>query len=158
MSLFDDVKALQAVETATEKELKNRFSLLNAKYKSALSMIETLCVQVETLKTELSNAENSKREEVKRLEKESADTKSAFATIMDELRHTQRQKAAITGNRDFWKKEAEALGMLYKLEMEENEKLKSSAPVSPELKSTPVQGVFQFDQTEPVKIAAAIGK
>ena len=158
MSLFDDVKAMQAVETATEKELKNRFSLLDTKYKNALNMIESLCVQVESLKSQLVNAENSKREEVRALEKECAETRSAFATVVDELKRSQKQKAAIAKNREFWKKEAEALGMLYKLEIEENEKLKSSAPVSPELKPTPVQGVFQFENAEPVKIAAAIGK
>lgn len=158
MGMFEDIKAMQKIETATEKELKNRFSLLEAKYKSALNMIQSLCHQVEGLKKDLYGTEASAREEKQRLERECAETRSAFATIMDELKRTKCQKAAIAKNREFWRNEAKALGMLYNLECQENEKLKSSAPVSPELKTTPVQGVFQFEPAQPVKIAAAIGK
>lgn len=158
MGIFEDVKAMQRIEITAEKELKNRFSALDEKYKSALRMIESLCVQVETLKKQLTNAENSKMEEVNRLERENAETRSAFATISQELKRTKRQKAAITGNRDFWKNECEAVGMLYNLECQENEKLKSSMSVSHE-KHTPIQGVFDFHKTaEPVRIVAAIGK
>lgn len=161
MSLFDDVKAMQAVETATEKELKSKFSLLEAKYKSALSMIQTLCSQVEGLKKDLYGTEVSAREEKQRLERECAETRSAFAAISQELKRTKCQKAAITGNRDFWKHECEAIGMLYKFELEDKEKMKEAmAKMKPatEIKGTPVQGVFDFHVAEPVKIAAAIGK
>lgn len=154
MGLFDDVKEMERFESVQMTELKKRFSSLNEKYQSALSMIQSLCRQVETLKTELSNAESSKREEVNRLERENAETRSAFAAISQELKRTKRQKAAITGNRDFWKRECEAVGMLYKLETEENEKLKSPTHVSHE-KPTPVHGIFNDGE---LKIAAAIGK
>lgn len=146
--LFDDVKTMERFETAQTTELKKRFAMLDAKYKSALSMIETLCVQVETLKTELSNAENSKRDEVNRLERECAETRSAFATVMDELKRSQRQKAAITKNRNFWKNENDAADQLYKLEMEENEKLRNELSMR----------AIPFKSEEPIRIAAAIGK
>ena len=158
MGLFDDVKEMEQemerFESVQMTELKKRFSSLNEKYQSALNMIQSLCRQVETLKTELSNAENSKREEVNRLERENAETRNAFATVMDELKRSRKQKAAIVRNRDFWKRECEAVGMLYKLETEENEKLKSPTPVSHE-KPIPVQGIFDNGE---LKIAAAIGK
>lgn len=146
--LFDDVKTMERFESAQTAELKKRFSSLNEKYQSALKMIESLCVQVETLKSQLVNAENSKRDEVNRLEKECAETRSAFATIMDELKHTQRQKAAITKNRNFWKNENDAADQLYKLEMEENEKLRNELSMR----------AIPFKSEEPIRIAAAIGK
>lgn len=154
MGLFDDVKEMERFESAQMTELKKRFASLDEKYQSALKMIESLCVQVEGLKSQLVTAENNKREEVSALERECTETRSAFAAVMNELKRSKKQKAAITGNRDFWKKEAEAIGMLYNLECQENKKLKSPTPVSHE-KPIPVQGIFDNGE---LKIAAAIGK
>ena len=157
MSLFDDVQAMGRFESAKVAELKTNFSVLEKKYKSALSTIQALCSQIENLKKSLYDTEESARSEKQRLERECAETRSAFATVSRELKRTKCQRAAVTGNRDFWKREFDAMAMLYKLETEESEKLRRLAKV-PELKATPVQGVFQFEPAPAVKIAAAIGK
>ena len=158
MGLFDDVKEMEQemerFESVQMTEMKKRFSSLNEKYQSALNMIQSLCSQVESLKSQLVTAENNKREEVSALEKECAETRSAFATVMDELKRSRKQKAAIVRNRDFWKKECEAVGMLYNLQCEENEKLRQKKTTH-ELRPVPMQ---VFDNGNGVKIAAAIGK
>ena len=145
MGLFEDLKAAKEAENAEMTTLKQRFDALNRVYQSALTTIETL-------KSEQIAIEDSHREELNTAAKEINSIKSAFIIVMNELKHTNKQKAAITANRNKWKRECEAVGMLYKLTDEELQKLKNKTPTPAKLK------IIEAKNTGPLKIAAAIGK
>lgn len=145
MGLFEDLKAAKEAETAEMETLKQRFDALNRVYQSALKVIETL-------KSEQITMEDSHREELNTAAKEINSLKSAFAIISNELKHANKQKAAITANRNKWKRECEAVGMLYKLTDEELQKFKNKAHEPAKLK------IIEAKNTGPLKIAAAIGK
>lgn len=152
MGLFEDIKAAEIVNNdeirALKAELatfKLRFSTLNKEYQSALDMIETL-------KSEQISMEDSHREELNTAIKEIHSLKSAFVVVMNELKHEQKSKAAITANRNHWKRECEAVGMLYKLTDEELQELKNKTHEPIKIK------IIEAKNTGPLKIAAAIGK
>ena len=145
MGLFEDLKAAKEAETAEMETLKQRFDALNRVYQSSLKVIETL-------KSEQIAMEDSHREELNTATKEIHSLKSAFVVVMDELKHANKQKAALTANRNKWKRECEAVGMLYKLTDEELQKFKNKAHEPAKLK------IIEAKNTGPLKIAAAIGK
>lgn len=145
MGLFEDLKAAKQAENAEMETLKQRFSALNRVYQSALNMIETL-------KSEQIAMEDSHREELNTATKEIHSLKSAFAIVSNELKHANKQKAAITANRNYWKQECKAFGMLYKLTDEELQELKNKTHSPAKLK------IIEAKNTGPLKIAAAIGK
>lgn len=145
MGLFEDLKAAKEAETAEMKTLKQRFDALNRVYQSALTTIETL-------KSEQIAMEDSHREELNTATKEIHSLKSAFVVVMNELKHANKQKAALTANRNKWKRECEAVGMLYKLTDEELQKFKNKAHEPAKLK------IIEAKTPVPLKIAAAIGK
>lgn len=155
MGLFEDCQAIKAVEnneiTKLKAELatfKMRFASLNKEYQSALDMVETL-------KSEQVAMEDCHRDELNTAIKEIHFLKSAFVAVMDELKHEQKSKAAIVRNRNFWKRECQAVGMLYKLTDEELSELKNKQP-----KLIPLR--MSFADNEEMKVAAnivpAIGK
>lgn len=155
MGLFEDVQAVKAVESneivklkAELASFKLRFASLNKEYQSALDMVETL-------KSEQIAMEDCHRDELNTAIKEIRTLKSAFVVVVDELKHEQRSKAAIIANRNFWKRECQAVGMLYKLTDEELTELKSNQP-----KLIPLR--MSFTDSEEAKVAAnivpAIGK
>lgn len=154
MGLFEDIKAAEIVnndETSQLKAelatLKVRFATLSGEYQSALDIIETL-------KSEQIAAEDCHRDELNTAIKENHALKSAFVVVMDELRHEQKSKAAIIRNRNFWKRETEAIGMLYKLTDEELQELKHEKTAQ-----TRTLIPVKLDAEQPVlRIAAAIGK
>lgn len=157
MGLFEDCHAMKALENDEIRQLKAelatfklRFATLNKEYQSALDMVETL-------KSEQIAMEDSHRDELNKAIKEIHFLKSAFVVVMDELKHEQKSKAAITANRNFWKRECEAVGMLYKLTDEELSELKTKQE---QPKLIPLR--TSFDNSEEMKIAAnivpAIGK
>lgn len=158
MGLFEDCQAAKAVEGNEIRRLKAelatfkvRFATLNKEYQSALDMVETL-------RAEQIAMEDSHRDELNKATKEIHALKSAFVVVMDELKHEQKSKAAITANRNHWKRECEALGMLYKLTDEELQELKQEQTAQ---KQTPIPVKFnriEVKNAEPLKIAAAIGK
>ena len=154
MGLFEDIKNAELVcgdeirqlkaELAT---LKVRFATLNGEYQSALDTVETL-------KSEQIAMEDYHRDELNAANKEIRSLKSAFAVVMDELKHANKQKAAITGNRNFWKRECEAVSMLYKLTEDELRELKQEKTAK-----TRTLIPVKFNAEQPVlRIAAAIGK
>lgn len=144
MGLFEDLKAAKEAENAEMTTLKQRFAALSKVYQSALGIIETL-------KSEQIAMEDSHREELNTAIKEIHSLKSAFVVVMDELKHANKQKAAITANRNHWKRECEAIGILYKLTDEELQELKN--------KTTPVKlKIIEAKTPSPLRIAAAIGK
>lgn len=145
MGLFEDLKAAKEAENAEMETLKQRFDALNRVYQSALTTIETM-------KSEQIAMEDSHREELNTAAKEINSLKSAFIVVMNELKHTNKQKAALTANRNKWKRECEAVGMLYKLTDEELQKFKNKAHEPAKLK------IIEAKNTGPLKIAAAIGK
>lgn len=134
MGMFEDVKAMQAVETATEKEMKNRFSLLEEKYKKSLTMIQSLCCEVYKLK------------------KERAESLTAFALVSKELKKTKRQKAAIAKNRNFWKRESEATDYIRHLTEQRNNVLKEELKNYRRLAVVAI-GEMQHEQKEKEKIS-----
>ena len=158
MGLFEDIKAAEIVNNdeirvlkAELATLKVRFAKLNGEYQSALDMVETL-------KSEQIAMEDSHREELNSAIKENHALKNAFVVVMDELKHEKKAKAAVIRNRNFWRRETEAIGMLYKLTDEELQELKQE-------KTTQTRTIVpvKFDRievknAEPLKIAAAIGK
>ena len=154
MGLFEDVKNAELVCGDEIRQLKAelatfklRFATLNKEYQSALDMVETL-------KSEQIAMEDSHRDELNTAIKEIHTLKSAFAVAMEELKHEQKSKAAITANRNHWKRECEAVGMLYKLTDEELQELKQEQENAKQ-QLVPVK----FDSEQPVlRIAAAIGK
>lgn len=145
MGLFEDLKAAKEAENAEMETLKQRFDALNRVYQSALTTIETM-------KSEQIAMEDSHREELNTAAKEINSLKSAFVVVMNELKHANKQKAALTANRNKWKRECEAVGMLYKLTDEELQKFKNKAHEPAKLK------IIEAKNTGPLKIAAAIGK
>lgn len=147
MGLFEDLKAAEKVESAELTTIKRRFATLNKEYQSALDMVETL-------KSEQIAMEDFHREELNNAIKEIHALKNAFSVVMDELRHEQKAKAAITANRNFWRRECEATAMLYKFIDEELQELKKEHENAKQ-QLIPVE----FGSEQPVlKIAAAIGK
>jgi hypothetical protein len=155
MGLFEDCQAIKAVEnneiTKLKAELatfKMRFASLNKEHQSALDVIETL-------RSEQIAMEDCYRDELNSAIKENHALKNAFVVVVDELKHEQKSKAAIIRNRNFWKRECEAVGMLYKLTDEELSELKEKQP-----KLIPLR--MSFDNNEEMKVAAnivpAIGK
>ena len=158
MGLFEDIKAAEIVNNdeiralkAELATLKVRFATLNGEYQSALAMVETL-------KSEQIAMEDSHRDELNTAIKEIHTLKSAFVVVMDELKHEKKSKAAITANRNHWKRESEALGMLYKLTDEELQELKQEQTAQ---KQTLIPVKFdriEVKNAEPLRIAAAIGK
>ena len=158
MGLFEDVKAVKSIESneiiklkAELASFKLRFAALNKEYQSALDMVETL-------KAEQIAMEDCHRDELNSAIKENHALKSAFVVVMDELKHEQKSKAAIIRNRNFWKRECEAVGMLYKLTDEELSELKEKQE---QPKLIPLRMSFT-ENSEEMKIAAnivpAIGK
>lgn len=145
MGLFEDIKFVEAAENAEMTTLKQRFATLSNAYKSALDTIEKL-------KSEQIAMEDSHREELNTAIKEIHSLKSAFVVVMNELKHANKQKAAITANRNYWKQECKAVGMLYKLTDEELQELKNKTHSPAKLK------IIEAKNTGPLKIAAAIGK
>ena len=145
MGLFEDLKAAKEAENAEMTTLKQRFAALSRVYQSALGIIETL-------KSEQIAMEDSHREELNTAIKEIHSLKSAFVVVVNELKHANKQKAAITANRNYWKQECKAVGMLYKLTDEELQKLKNKTPTPVKLK------IIEAKSTKPLRIAAAIGK
>ena len=145
MGLFEDLKAAKEAENAEMETLKQRFDALNRVYQSALTTIETL-------KSEQIAMEDSHREELNTAAKEINSLKSAFVAVMNELKHANKQKAAITANRNYWKQECKAVGMLYKLTDEELQELKNKTHKPAKLK------IIEAKNTGPLRIAAAIGK
>ena len=154
MGLFEDCQTMKQFEGDEIRQLKAelatlkvRFATLNGEYQSALDMVETI-------KSEQFAMEDSHREELNSVIKENHALKNAFAVVMEELTHAQKQKAAIVANRNFWRKEAEAVGMLYKLTDEELQELKQEKTAQ-----TRTLIPVKFDSEQPVlRIAAAIGK
>lgn len=158
MGLFEDCQALKALENDEIRQLKAeiatfklRFIALNKEYQSALDMVETL-------KSEQLAMEDSHREELNSVIKENHTLKNAFAVVMEELSHAQKQKAAITGNRNFWKRECEAIGMLYKLTDEELQELKQEQTAQKQTLIPVKFNRIEVENAEPLRIAAAIGK
>ena len=145
MGLFEDLKAAKEAENAEMTTLKQRFDALNRVYQSALTTIETM-------KSEQIAMEDSHREELNTAAKEIHSLKSAFIVVMNELKHANKQKAAITANRNYWKQECKAAGMLYKLTDEELQELKNKTHSPAKLK------IIEAKNIGPLKIAAAIGK
>lgn len=158
MGLFEDCQAAKVVESNEIRQLKAelatfkmRFATLNKEYQSALDMVETL-------KSEQIAIEDCHRNELNTAVKEIHALKSAFVVVMDELKHEQKSKAAITANRNYWKRECEAMGMLYKLTDEELQELKQEQTTQ---KQTLIPVKFdriEVKNAEPLRIAAAIGK
>lgn len=158
MGLFEDCHAMKEVENNEIRRLKAelatfkvRFATLNKEYQSALDMVETL-------RAEQIAMEDSHRDELNKATKEIHALKSAFVVVMDELKHEQKSKAAITANRNHWKRECEAVGMLYKLTDEELQELKQEQTAQ---KQTLIPVKFdriEVKNAEPLRIAAAIGK
>ena len=158
MGLFEDCQAAKAMESNEIRKLKAelatfkmRFAALNKEYQSALDMVETL-------KSEQIAMEDSHRDELNTAIKENHSLKSAFIVVMDELKHEQKSKAAITANRNHWKRECEAISMLYKLTDEELQELKQEQTAQ---KQTLIPVKFdriEVKNAEPLRIAAAIGK
>jgi tmRNA-binding protein len=154
MGLFEDIKAAEIVNNdeirvlkAELATLKVRFATLNGEYQSALDTVETL-------RAEQFAMEDSYREELNSAIKENNALKNAFAVVIEELTHAQKQKAAIIRNRNFWKRETEAIEMLYKLTNEELQELKQEKTAQ-----TRTLIPVKFDAEQPVlRIAAAIGK
>lgn len=154
MGLFEDIKAAEIVNNNEIRQLKAelatfklRFSTLNKEYQSALDMVETL-------KSEQIAMEDSHREELNSAIKEIHGLRNAFAVVMEELTHAQKQKAAITANRNHYKREFEAVSMLYHFVDEELQELKKERE-NAENKLIPVK----LSAEQPVlRIAAAIGK
>ena len=145
MGLFEDLKAAKEAENAEMETLKQRFDALNRVYQSALTTIETM-------KSEQIAMEDSHREELNTAAKEINSLKSAFVAVMNELKHANKQKAALTANRNYWKQEYKAVGMLYKLTDEELQKFKNKTHEPAKLK------IIEAKNTGTLKIAAAIGK
>lgn len=154
MGLFEDIKAAEIVNNDEIRVLKAelatfkmRFATLNKEYQSALDMVETL-------KSEQIAMEDYHRDELDKAIKEIHSLKSAFVVVMDELKHEKKSKAAITANRNHYKREFEAVSMLYHFADEELQELKKERE-NAENKLIPVK----FNAEQPVlKIAAAIGK
>jgi cysteinyl-tRNA synthetase len=159
MGLFEDCHALKSLENDEIRQLKAeiatlqlRFITLNKEYQSALDTVETL-------KSEQIAMEDCHREELNTAIKEINALKSAFVVVMDELKHEQKSKAAIVRNRNFWKRECEAVGMLYHLTDEELQELKRERENVGEQQLIPVGfPKIKVEPVEPLRIAAAIGK
>lgn len=158
MGLFEDCQAMKAVENneitqlkAELATLKVRFATLNGEYQSALDMIETL-------RAEQIAMEDSHRDELNTAIKENHSLKSAFVVVMDELKHEQKSKAAITANRNHWKRECEAISMLYKLTDDELQELKQEQTAQKQTLIPVKLDRIEVKNAEPLRIAAAIGK
>ena len=158
MGLFEDIKAAEVVNNDEIRVLKAelatfklRFASLNNEYQSALDMIETL-------KSEQIAMEDSHRDELNTAIKEIHALKSAFIVVMDELKHEKKSKAAIVANRNHWKKECEAVGMLYKLTDEELQELKQEKTAQNQTLIPVKFNRIEVKNAEPLRIAAAIGK
>jgi chromosome segregation ATPase len=157
MGLFEDIKNAEMVCGDEIRQLraelatfKLRFHTLNKEYQSALNTIETL-------KSEQIAAEDCYRDEISIAKEEIRTLKSAFSIVMEELTHANKQKAAITANRNFWKRECEANGMLYKLTEEELQELKQENTAKQTISPVKLNRI-EFKNASPLKIAAAIGK
>lgn len=154
MGLYEDIKAADAAKESEIRGFKAqiatltlRFNTLNREYQSALSMIEKL-------KSEQIASENNHRDELKKANEEIRSLTVALTTTVEELQHEQKSKAAIVANRNYWKRECEAVGMLYKLTDDELRELKQEKTVE---KQTLIP--VKFNHEQPVlRIAAAIGK
>lgn len=158
MGLFEDCHAMKEVENNEIRRLKAelatfkvRFATLNKEYQSALDMVETL-------RAEQIAMEDSHRDELNKATKEIHALKSAFVVVMDELKHEQKSKAAITANRNHWKRECEAVGMLYKLTDEELQELKQEQTAQKQTLIPVKFNRIEVKNAEPLRIAAAIGK
>jgi chromosome segregation ATPase len=158
MGLFEDIKNAEMVCGDEIRQLKAelatfklRFHTLNKEYQSALDMVETL-------KSEQIAAEDCYREELSTAQKEICSLKRAFTVAMEELEHTQKQKAAITANRNHWKRECEAMGMLYKFTDEELQELKQEKTIQNQTLIPVKFNRIEAKNAEPLRIAAAIGK
>lgn len=158
MGLFEDCQAMKEVENNEIRRLKAelatfkvRFATLNKEYQSALDMVETL-------RAEQIAMEDSHRDELNKTTKEIHALKSAFVVVMDELKHEQKSKAAITANRNHWKRECEAVGMLYKLTDEELQELKHEKTAQKQTLIPVKFNRIEVKNAEPLRIAAAIGK
>lgn len=158
MGLFEDCHAMKEVENNEIRRLKAelatfkvRFATLNKEYQSALDMVEAL-------RAEQIAMEDSHRDELNKATKEIHALKSAFVVVMDELKHEQKSKAAITANRNHWKRECEAVGMLYKLTDEELQELKQEQTAQKQTLIPVKFNRIEVKNAEPLRIAAAIGK
>lgn len=148
MGMFEDVKAAEIVENVELKTMKNRFAALSEEYKNALDKVETLLSEQQAM-------EDYYRDALDVAKKEIAMLKSAFSTVMDELKHEQKSKAAICRNRNFWKRESEEMGMLYHLTSCEFEQIKNTKrPV----KTVKIDLKKAEERELPFMMAAAIGK
>ena len=122
MGMFEDVKAMESFEGSEMKTIKKRLSIMSAELESALSMVEKL------------NLENSKNEEsfrtkINSLERENASLKRSFSIILEELKKEKKSKAAITKNRNFWRKELMAEAVMRRLAEEELDKIKETSTI-----------------------------
>lgn len=122
MGMFEDVKTMESFESREMKTIKKRLSIMSAELESALSMVEKL------------NLENSKNEEsfrakISNLERENASLKRSFSIVLEELKKEKKSKAAITKNRNFWRKEVMAEAVMRRLAEEELEKIKETSTI-----------------------------
>ena len=122
MGMFEDVKAIESFESREMKTIKKRLSIMSAELESALSMVEKL------------NLENSKNEEsfrtkINSLERENASLKRSFSIVLEEMKKEKKSKAAITKNRNFWRKELMAEAVMRRLAEEELEKIKETSTI-----------------------------
>lgn len=122
MGMFEDVKAMEPFESAEMKALKKRLAIMSVNFENALSHIEKL-------NTENAKNEESFRKKIGNLERENASLKRSFSIVMEELKKEKKSKAAITKNRNFWRKEVMAEAVLRRLAEEELEKIKETSTI-----------------------------
>ena len=143
MGMFEDVKAIEAIESKEAETMKRRFAALNEQYQAALDKLETII-------GERVAERDFYQEQILKAKTETAFLKKALAMVTSDLRRVQHQKAAITRNRDFWKRECEAVEMTLHL---------TEIAQKTTEKETPVPQKIELKQAElPFMMAAAIGK
>ena len=122
MGMFEDVKAMESFESSEMKTIKKRLSIMSTELESALSHIEKLNVD---------NAKNEEsfRAEINNLERENASLKRSLSIVLEELKKEKKSKAAITKNRNFWRKELMAEAVMRRLAEEELEKIKETSTI-----------------------------
>ena len=122
MGMFEDVKAMESFESSEMKTIKKRLAILSVNFENALSQIEKMNVD---------NAKNEEsfRAEINNLERENASLKRSLSVVLEELKKEKKSKAAITKNRNFWRKELMAEAVMRRLAEEELEKIKETSTI-----------------------------
>ena len=120
MGMFEDLKTMESFESDEMKALKKRLAIMSVNFGNALSHIEKL-------NTENAKNEEDFRTEISNLERENASLKRSFSIVMEELKKEKKSKAAIIKNRNFWRKEVVAEGVMRRLAEEELEKIKEES-------------------------------